>query len=344
MVVYKVNIYVKENFYKVGHLLLHKTNLFNKYIMTKVSVIIPMYNEECYIWRCLKSLKEQTFKNFEIILIDDGSKDDTIKIAESFKNDFQLTILEQKHWWQWKARNRWAKEAKWEILIFVDADMYFDKNYIKYLIQPILDWKEIWTWHWTELVGNLGNSIATAYGVVRWVSKEWERSGIYRAILKKTFIDAWWFNINRWYFDDDLSKVNNWKWSYMVEKAICYHNNPESLKEIFKHEIRVWKGFTQKEILLSYIRTYKVILLCFTALLLALLIFAYCTWQRVWILYWIIILLLLFFVIKIYQRSKFDKRYTCSKKHLKYIPLVMIVRGGWNFVWFCKWLFTWEKL
>jgi glycosyltransferase involved in cell wall biosynthesis len=46
------------------------------------SVIIPMYNESRYIARCLDSLKHQTYKDFELILIDDGSKDDTVKIAE----------------------------------------------------------------------------------------------------------------------------------------------------------------------------------------------------------------------------------------------------------------------
>ena len=311
--------------------------------MTKASVIIPMYNEERYIWRCLESLKKQTFKDFEVILIDDWSKDNTIKIAESFNKDLQLTILEQKHWWPWKARNRWAKEAKWDILIFVDADMYFDKNYIKFLIQHILDWKEIWTAHWTELVGNLENSIAVAYSAVRCKGKEWERSRIYRAILRKIFLDAWWFDSSKWYFDDDLSKINEWKWSYTVEKAICYHNNPETFKEIYKHEIWVGKWFTQKEILLSYIKAYKVLLISFFVLLLALLFGVWYSWRWIWLLYGIIVLISLFFIIKIYQRSNFDKKYTKSKKHLKYIPLVIIVRGFWNMIWFLKWLIKWER-
>lgn len=311
--------------------------------MTKVSVIIPMYNEERYIWRCLESLKGQTFKDFEIILIDDWSKDNTIKIAESFNNDFKLTILEQKHWWPWKARNRWAKEAKWDILIFVDADMYFDKNYIKYLTQPVIDWKEIGTCHGTELVGNLENPIAVAYWSVRRIGKEWQRSNVYRAILKEEFLGVWWFDSSKWYFDDDLSKVNNWKWSYVVKNAICYHNNPESFKEIYKHEIWVWKWFTQKEILLNYIRTYKVLLISFLILFLVILVFVGYTWRRLWLLYWIVVLILLFFVIKIYQRSRFDKKYTKTKKHLKYIPLVMTVRGMWNIVWLFNGFLKWER-
>lgn len=311
--------------------------------MTKVSIVTPMYNEERYLPRFLDSLKKQTFKDFEIILIDDWSKDNSIKIAESYKKDFNLTILKQKHGGPWKARNRWAKEAKWEILIFVDADMYFDKDCIKNLIQPILDWKEIWTWIGTEYVGNLENPIATAYGSVKLISKEWQRCNVYRAILKKDFLNAGWFDSSKWYFDDDLSKINDGKWSYLVEKAICYHNNPETLKEIYKHEIWVWKWFTQKWILLTYMKTYRILLISFFILLVALLFVVWYTKKWIWLLYWIIFLILLFFLVKIIQRAKFDKQYTKSKKHLKYIPIVMIVRGWGNIVWFTKWLLLWEK-
>lgn len=59
----------------------------------KASVIIPMYNEERYISRCLESLKKQTFKNFETILIDDGSTDKTVEIASKY----DVTILKQEH-------------------------------------------------------------------------------------------------------------------------------------------------------------------------------------------------------------------------------------------------------
>ena len=214
--------------------------------MTKISIIIPMYNEERYIWRCLESLKEQTLKDFEVILIDDGSKDKTVEIAQSFEKDFQLTILEQKHWWPWKARNRWAKEAKWDILIFVDADMYFDKNYIKELTTPIINGDEIWTSHWTELIWNIDNIRAKTRCIDR-IWEIWERISIYRAIKKDVFLKAGWFNIDKWYFDDDLSHIDS-EWALVVKSAKCYHNNPTNLKEAFKHEIWVWESITKRHL------------------------------------------------------------------------------------------------
>jgi len=65
-----------------------------------------MYNERRYIGRCLDSLKKQTYQNFELILIDDGSKDNTVEIAKQYHKNFDLIILQQKNSGPGKARNR----------------------------------------------------------------------------------------------------------------------------------------------------------------------------------------------------------------------------------------------
>jgi glycosyltransferase involved in cell wall biosynthesis len=72
----------------------------------QVSIIIPMYNESRYIARCLESLTHQSFQDFEVILIDDGSTDNTVQIAETFTDRFPLRILQQKRGGPGKARNR----------------------------------------------------------------------------------------------------------------------------------------------------------------------------------------------------------------------------------------------
>lgn len=309
--------------------------------MTKVSVVIPMYNEERYIWRCLESLKKQTFKDFEVILIDDCSKDNTIKIAESFNKDLQLKILKQQHWWPWKARNWWAKESEWDILIFVDADMYFDRNFIKNLIQPIVDWREIWSIPWTELVWNQNNSIAIAYSPVRCLLEEWSRHQVYRAIKKESFIKWWGFNTELWYADDNLSHINWWKWSYCVKNAICYHNNPESFVEIFKHEMWVGSSFSKFSVIKPYIDKYKTLLIITTILLIVAITLLILLKKVKIIPRAILILFLLFLIYKTFQRNKLDVIHlqNVNKKYLLLVWPVLVVRWFWIICWFIKWLF-----
>ena len=61
--------------------------------MKKISIIIPVYNVEKYIEKCLYSIKRQTYSNYEIIIVDDGSKDNSLKICEKFKNENKSIIL-----------------------------------------------------------------------------------------------------------------------------------------------------------------------------------------------------------------------------------------------------------
>lgn len=298
----------------------------------KVSIIIPMYNEERYISRCLESLKNQTYKDFEIILIDDWSTDNTITEAENFKDNFTLTILNQEHWWPGKARNLWANIAKWEILVFVDADMYFHDKYIENLIKPIQEWREIWTSHWTELVWNLENKIARAYWIIRWVFDDWEKTWVYRAIKKESFVKSWWYDNDRFAFEDNfIPKI--W-YAKFIKKAVCYHNNPESLKEIFLHEVWIWESLIAKWTFKEYLLKYKLWLVSF--LLLNIFISIYSIYKWLFLLIPIIIILIIFtlIIIKTIQRTIKEKYLS----HLIFVPIVMIFRWIWYWVGIIKYL------
>lgn len=85
------------------------------------SVVIPLYNKEKYIKRTLESVLSQTFTNFEIIIVDDGSKDNSYEIVESIK-DSRIRFICQENGGPSKARNRGIKEAKGEFIAFLDAD------------------------------------------------------------------------------------------------------------------------------------------------------------------------------------------------------------------------------
>src|SRR5664280_3075793 len=87
--------------------------------MPRVSVIIPAYNAEAFLARALRSVVAQTFDDYEIVLVDDGSTDGTAEIARSFK---QARYFHQPNRRQPATRNRGLKEAKGELIAFLDAD------------------------------------------------------------------------------------------------------------------------------------------------------------------------------------------------------------------------------
>ena len=97
----------------------------------KVSVIIPVYNVETYISKCISSVIEQSYKNIEIILIDDGSKDSSGKILDEYeKGDDRITVIHQKNKGVSAARNRGLELASGDYVVFVDGDDWVDSNYV----------------------------------------------------------------------------------------------------------------------------------------------------------------------------------------------------------------------
>lgn len=298
-----------------------------------ISIVIPMYNEQRYIARCLNSLLVQTFRDFEVILIDDGSKDSTISIAEWYKDKLKLSILHQKHWGPGRARNRWAKVAKGDIIIFVDADMYFDKKLVEELIRPIVNGEELGTSHGYEYVGNLENPISTAFWSIRWLyDPQNNRSGIFRAILKSKFIERWWFDVSKWYGDDNLT--SHWTW-LMVPEAIIYHNNPESFKEIFKHSIRVWASLYNKEQLKYYFGKYIYLVIFLIIVLVTCISFLIHLKEYKYIPILILLMSVWFIIAKTIERAIKEKKIS----HLFYIPIVMTLRCIWYTIWGMRFLF-----
>ena len=100
----------------------------------QISVIIPIYNCEKYIKECLSSLIKQTFKNFEIICINDGSKDDTLKILRKFEvKDVRVKIYNQNNRGPGIARNVGMNVSKGDYLMFLDSDDIFEKTMLEEL-------------------------------------------------------------------------------------------------------------------------------------------------------------------------------------------------------------------
>lgn len=92
----------------------------------KFSVIIPIYNSQKYLNECLNSVINQTYRNLEIILINDGSKDNSLKIMQKFgKEDSRITIVNKKNAGVSAARNSGIAKASGDYVMFVDSDDYF---------------------------------------------------------------------------------------------------------------------------------------------------------------------------------------------------------------------------
>src|SRR3989338_5607166 len=157
-----------------------------------VSVIIPIYNEEEVIENCLESLAKQSYKDLEVILVDDGSTDRTLEIIRNWKFEIgNLKLLEQKHMGPGVARNLGASEANGDILVFVDADMAFDKNFVKDLVKPILDGKSIGTFSKNEFVTNKDNIWSICWNINRNLPADIQMIGHFRENLASNQLWLW---------------------------------------------------------------------------------------------------------------------------------------------------------
>ncbi len=201
-----------------------------------VSVVIPVYNEEKVIGKCLSSLLKQSYSEskIEIIVVDDGSKDNTRKIVGEYsKKNKKIKLIEGEHKGPGFSRNLGVKKARGEILVFVDADMVLEKDYLKYLVGPILEGKVIGTEEKKQIASNPENIWSRCWGAYA-KDQEGNKGRIFRAILKSEFERLGGFDPRHGYADDMTFFIKFGLESQIAEKAFCYHKNPETLKEVYK--------------------------------------------------------------------------------------------------------------
>ena len=208
----------------------------------KISVITPTYNEKETLEKCIESLGGQSYGDFEIIIIDDGSSDGTLEILKNLKRTLSnFKFSRQNHKGAGAARNYGASFAKGEILVFVDADMVFDKDFLKNLTSPIKDKKAKGTFSEEEYVSNWDNIWARCWNINEgWESKRRHPKNypdhqlVFRAILKSEFDKVKGFTPGG--YDDDWSLYKKLGYEAVnAPGAIFYHNNPSSLGEVFNH-------------------------------------------------------------------------------------------------------------
>lgn len=210
-----------------------------------ISVIIPVFNEERYIEKCLESVVGQSIVLKEIIVVDDGSKDKSIFKIQNFrrsqisirKTNFKL--LKQKHRGPAETRNVGAIEATGNVLVFLDADMVYDQHYISELMKPIIRGDAIASFTRSERVGNLNNHWAYLWDVVTFTNEgkrvsrnQSERGRVFRVILADQFRRA--HGYASFGSSDDTSVLEKLGTTAVcADEAVCWHFNPETLAEVY---------------------------------------------------------------------------------------------------------------
>lgn len=106
--------------------------------MAKVSLIVPIYNSQNYLEKCIKSLLNQTLKDIQIILINDGSTDGSEKIIKSF-DDERIVYISKNNEGIGKTRNLGIDKATGEFLAFVDSDDYLNEHFCEYMYQKAVN-------------------------------------------------------------------------------------------------------------------------------------------------------------------------------------------------------------
>ena len=104
--------------------------------MDKVSIVVPVYNVEDCLSYCVDSLRQQTYKNIEIILVDDGSTDHSGEICDQYaREDDRIKVLHIENGGLSNARNTGVKESSTDWIVFIDSDDYYDHRAIEFLVK-----------------------------------------------------------------------------------------------------------------------------------------------------------------------------------------------------------------
>ena len=174
----------------------------------KVTVIVPIYNAEKYLNRCLNSIVNQSYKDLEIILIDDGSKDGSSEIYSSYLNkDNRIKVIKKENAGQSHGRNHGIRLSTGDYITFVDADDYLSKEAIETLIRYAQNGKY-------DIVSCLYNTVKNKAIIpinVSWTSGEVNRYG------NKEMLDR--FNLYK------VSSSFGYVWNKLYKRSFIVSNN-----------------------------------------------------------------------------------------------------------------------
>ena len=212
-----------------------------------VSVIIAAYNEERFIMHWLSSIFDQTLRPQEIIVVDDGSSDRTWEILQNIsKINTAIKIYHKSHLEQATARNFWFTKSNGAILVFPDADYYFDRKFIECLVKPIINGKAVATFTNEEYIANPDNVWSKCWNINAYLPigcrlpvNSPKRANNFRAILRSEFERAGGFSETGYSNDITvLNKLCKKDAGLAVNGAVCFHYNPHTLAKVYSAAYR----------------------------------------------------------------------------------------------------------
>ncbi len=216
-----------------------------------ISIIVPIYNGEKYLKKCIASLQKQTYKNIEIILVDDGSTDSSLKLCKEYaKKDNRIKVLSSKNYGVSHARNYGIKNATSNYITFVDVDDFISKYYCEILWNGIKD--NDLSVGGAEIIYDFNQNIneelnfdckyfdkdAAYYNLIRNSSFQ---GYVWNKLYKKEIIEKLGskpFNESIFYCEDTLFNANYLKFcqkiSFNPTIIYYYYQNPNSVTHLMK--------------------------------------------------------------------------------------------------------------
>lgn len=186
--------------------------------MPIISVIVPVYNVEDYVGRCIESVLVQTFTDFELILVDDGATDNSGKICDRYaEKDDRVRVIHKENAGVSAARNTGIDYASGEYIMFIDSDDYIDKPMLEDMIRysgsdMIISGLKYIDINGNEMSNRLGNAFENI-NIVDFLNKYYIDleskcilSGPYNRLYKKSIIDKYniRFNVDMSIFEDGV--------------------------------------------------------------------------------------------------------------------------------------------
>jgi len=186
----------------------------------KFSIIIPVYNTEKYLKRCLDSVLNQTYDNYEMIVINDGSTDNSKLVLNEYKSNSKIKIIEETNHGVSYTRNLGMEHAQGDYILFLDSDDYYELDLLETLSKNITD-EEMLRFNYYELK----NETKTSYKTLECKNKKGKE--IFKDFIEsKIMIETpWMYAIKKEYMSMYKFSINKYHEDFGLMPIMLYHCN-----------------------------------------------------------------------------------------------------------------------